>query len=97
MSRVHDSVGGVRNVFATETEPGTDAGGVLLQQYATEMRRKSLFTELRNLHALDGLEHPLEQCAYAYEDHLNYLVDLDRSCDAVFGGISSSTRRRSAA
>jgi lipid II:glycine glycyltransferase (peptidoglycan interpeptide bridge formation enzyme) len=82
------------SVLATKTEPGTDAARVLLQQYATEMRRKSRFTELRNLHALDELKHPLEQCAYAYEDHLNYLVDLDRSCDAVFGGISSSTRKK---
>jgi CelD/BcsL family acetyltransferase involved in cellulose biosynthesis len=82
------------SVLARETEPRGDAVLTLFEQYADAMRRRSLFTELRNLQALDGLRGPLEQCSYAYEDHLNYLVDLDRPSETVFGSISSSTRKK---
>jgi CelD/BcsL family acetyltransferase involved in cellulose biosynthesis len=82
------------SVLAGDAVPGDDAVQLLMQQYATAMRRKSLFTELRNLDALDELKQALEQCDYAYEDHLNYLIDLDRSPDEILAGISSSTRKK---
>ena len=82
------------SVLASETASSTDAVRLLMQQYAARMRRRSLFTELRNLHELNGLSTPLEQCEYAYEDHLNYLIDLDRPRETILGSISSSTRKK---
>jgi serine/alanine adding enzyme len=80
-------------VLLDEAEPRIDVMEMLLADYAATVRRKSLFTELRNLHGLDGLKESLERGDFVFEDHLNYLIDLDRSISDIFDGIKSSARK----
>jgi CelD/BcsL family acetyltransferase involved in cellulose biosynthesis len=82
------------SVAVTDSERGAMALRALLEEYAGATRRKSLFTELRHLQELNGLKAVLAHCAFTYEDHLDYLVDLDRPVEDVFAGISSSARKK---
>lgn len=76
-----------------DTAAGRSALGLLLRTYAERVGGRSLFTELRNLHEPGGLHSVIEQCGYAYEGHLNYLIDLSRPSGEVFGAIGPRTRK----
>jgi hypothetical protein len=65
----------------------------LLETYNRE-QRGALFTELRNLSDLGSLQPLLEENGFIYEDHLNYLVDLDRPADMVLQNMGRRTRKQ---
>jgi serine/alanine adding enzyme len=66
---------------------------LLLNSYKARARKATLFTELRNVCNLDGIQPFLNDCGFLYEQHLNYLIDLDRSPKALFAAIGSRTRK----
>lgn len=77
-----------------ESAEGRAALRLLLKAYAERTGGQPLFTELRNLHEL-GQTHPLfEECGYAYDDHLNYLINLNRPIEAILAGIGARTRKQ---
>jgi serine/alanine adding enzyme len=82
------------SILAQGTARGQDALRLLLETYANNIRVHSLFTELRNLHNLEDLQPLLENCGYVYEEHLNYLIDLDRPADEVLQSIGKRTRKK---
>jgi CelD/BcsL family acetyltransferase involved in cellulose biosynthesis len=65
----------------------------LLNAYKQSSKRKSLFTEIRNVSAVDGVAPVLLEAGFEYEEHLNYLIDLEASAEAVFNRIGSRTRQ----
>jgi len=67
--------------------------GALPQAYAYHVGPKVLFTELRNLSDMDPLQSLLHTCGFTYEKHLNYLINLDRSKEAIFQDIGWRTRK----
>lgn len=76
--------------------PGMEGGealALLLKTYAQEVNGSLLFTELRNLSDLEALQPTLLGHDFAYEDHLNYLIDLTPSPDVVFQSFGSRTRK----
>lgn len=81
------------SVLCRDDPRGRDALRLLLTNYAEETRHRSLFTELRNLHDLGDLRGSLEGCGYVYEDHLDYLLDLDRPAEVILEGIGRKTRK----
>jgi serine/alanine adding enzyme len=81
-------------ILAQDTPRGQDALRLLLETYARNIRSRSLFTELRNLQNLDNLQPLFEDHGYSYEDHLNYLIDLDRPVEEVLQGIGKRTRKK---
>jgi len=78
------------------SDAGADAGAALrrlLQAYKKGSGTRSLFTEMRNVSpAGDALPVLLAE-GFAYEDHLNYLINLNRPVDVVFAGIGARTRK----
>ncbi len=75
--------------------PGAEAKqalGVLLEEYKRGKGR-ILFTEFRNLTNLNGYQPIMEQHGFEYEDHLNYLIDLNGTIDDVMARMSKSTRK----
>jgi serine/alanine adding enzyme len=82
------------SILAQDTARGQDALRLLLETYAKNITGHSLFTELRNLHNLDDLQPLLEDCGYVYEEHLDYLIDLDQPAEAVLQGIGKRTRKK---
>lgn len=65
----------------------------LLRTYVQEMDCEALFTELRNLSDLGSIQSVLNDCAFVYQDHLNYLINLDRQIEQIMQGIGRRTRK----
>jgi lipid II:glycine glycyltransferase (peptidoglycan interpeptide bridge formation enzyme) len=81
-------------VLCAPGDDGREALAMLLRAYRHEVKGNLLFTELRNLSALCDLQLVLKESGFAYEDHLNYLVDLNLTPDAVFQNIGPRTRKK---
>ncbi len=82
------------SVLCEPTLAGKQALADLLRTYAQEMGRASLFTELRNLSDLSDLQPILTGHGFVYEEHLNYLIDLDRSPEEVMQSFGRRTRKK---
>jgi serine/alanine adding enzyme len=72
---------------------GRAALNTLLQTYKRHTGKKLLFTELRNLSDLGALQPILNSNGFAYEEHLNYLIDLAHPVDAIMQSIGARTRK----
>ncbi len=81
------------SVLCSPSIEGRQALSVLLDTYVHENRASCLFTELRNLSGLETEQPILRQQGFAYEDHLNYLIDLNLSPEEVFMNIGARTRK----
>jgi hypothetical protein len=72
---------------------GQEALTLLLRTYLRQVDGAPLFTELRNLSDLSVAQPALHDCGFVYEDHLNYLIDLDHPLEEVMRGIGRRTRK----
>ncbi len=81
------------SVLWEPSDQGALALELLLESYGRESRGKFLLTEMRNLVCLDQVQPILQKAGFAYEPHLNYLIDLGRPAEAVFEGIGKRTRK----
>ena len=79
-------------------EPGEDgekASALLLKSYTHQVDGAPLFTELRNLWDINAVLAPIfREQGFVYEDHLNYLIDLDRPPEAIFSDFTAGTRKK---
>jgi hypothetical protein len=82
------------SVLCAPGPEGKQALGQLLKVYQHEMKGKILFTELRNLSDQNSLQPVLEKNGFVYEDHLNYLIDLNRPAEEVLQSIGQRTRKQ---
>ena len=80
-------------VLCSSDEPGKRALEMILKEYSEHTSREALFTELRNLSDQTTIQPVLEQCGFSYEDHLNYLIDLNCSSEQLLHNIGSRTRK----
>jgi serine/alanine adding enzyme len=71
---------------------GQEALTLLLKTYGQQMSKTSLFTELRNLSDLTAVQPILNNYGFVYEDHLNYLIDLDRPAEQIWQSVKSEVR-----
>jgi serine/alanine adding enzyme len=81
------------SVLYDPSPAGEEALATLLHTYAQEADGEVLFTELRNLSDLSAVQPVLNDCGFVYEDHLNYLIDLDRPVEQVVQDIGTRTRK----
>lgn len=81
------------SVLWAPSDEGRHALAQLLETYARQTKGSFLFTELRNLASLDPVQPVLQQSGFAYEPHLNYWIDLNRSPEAIFASIGRRTRK----
>lgn len=65
----------------------------LLSAYRQTIASHVLFAELRNLCDLSALEPVLEACKFTHEEHLDYLIDLNRSPAELLQSLGSRTRK----
>lgn len=75
--------------------PGPDAQAVteaLLQAYRRAVKGKAIYSEFRNLHDLTPLRQAFERENYAYEEHLNFLVDLQKSEEELWKSVNARKR-----
>jgi serine/alanine adding enzyme len=81
------------SVLCAPGDQGSEALVILLRAYQHQAQNSILFTELRNLSDLGHLQSILNSCGFTYEEHLNYLIDLNRPSEAVFQSIGPRTRK----
>ena len=72
---------------------GDQALRLVLQAYKKASGKHSLFTELRNISPVGERLPLLLNEGFVYKEHLNYLIDLNRSVESVFDGIGKRTRK----
>lgn len=65
----------------------------LLRAYTQDTKHDVVFTELRNLSDLNAVRSLLNDCGFVHEDHLNYLIDLNRPLEQVMEDIGKRTRK----
>ena len=81
------------SVLCAPGSEGKEALAMLLETFKREARATALFTELRNLSNLSDLQPVLNDNGFVYEDHLNYLIDLDRPPEAILQSMGKRTRK----
>lgn len=74
-------------------EQGLAALSRVLTAYKHQLGRPPLYTELRNLSDTGPDQAVLQRCGFAYEGHLNYLMNLQRSPESILQGIGTKTRK----
>ncbi len=74
-------------------EEGRKGLALLCKSYTESNFHDTLFTELRNLSDIEDARSILQQSRFIYEDHLNYLIDLDCPPETVFQKIGPRTRK----
>lgn len=75
---------------------GAESGPALAQLLAAYLRGAqsgALFTELRNTADLGELQPLLAEYGFKFEPHLNYLIDLTQSEQALWQNVRSNARR----
>ncbi|HSM23844.1 MAG TPA: GNAT family N-acetyltransferase [Anaerolineaceae bacterium] len=81
------------STLCTPDSAGKEALEALLSDYAKKTGRKSLYTELRHLSDLSAIQPIFTNCGFEYQEHLNYLIDLDCTTEELFMKIGSRTRK----
>ena len=80
-------------ILFTPSAEGRRALSFLLEAYTRQANGHPLFTELRHLSDMGSAQSIFSQYGFTYEDHLNYLIDLGRSPEAIFQSIGCRTRK----
>lgn len=65
----------------------------LLLNYSEQAKKKAIFTELRNIYNFNSVKSLFCQCGFQFEDHLNFLINLETSYENVFKRIGARTRK----
>lgn len=76
-----------------DSEVGRRAVLSLTDEYNNIVRKRSLYSEIRNIYDMSKSMALFEQMGYIYEDHLNYLIDLDRPEEKIWMSIHRSMRK----
>jgi len=81
------------SILCAPDKHGGKALSLLLQTYQQEVGGSVLFTELRNLTNLTEFQNVLKANGFAYEEYLNYLINLDRPAEDILQDIGKRTRK----
>ena len=73
------------------SENSSDTLSKMIFEYDKKVQRKSLYTEIWNLHDTKSLLDEVDD--YDYEDHLNFLINLDLLEEDVWGQIHKSRKK----
>ena len=76
-----------------DNEKGREAVLFLIDEYNRKSQKCALYSEIRNLYDVSESSSLFEHCGYIFEDHLNYVVDLDRKEKEVWESIHRSMRK----
>ena len=75
------------------SQEGREGLSQLLEYYKRKAGGCNLFTELRNVSDATYMQPVFCKSEFHYEDHLNYLIDLDRAPEDILKSISNRTRK----
>jgi lipid II:glycine glycyltransferase (peptidoglycan interpeptide bridge formation enzyme) len=64
----------------------------ILKEYDRVIKKKAIYTQVRNIFNMDWAKNVMETPGYIYEAHLNILIDLEKSEEQLWNGIHSKRR-----
>jgi lipid II:glycine glycyltransferase (peptidoglycan interpeptide bridge formation enzyme) len=71
---------------------GYEAIKKLMEHYEKVAKKKAIYTQIRNMWDTEDVKNMIISTGYVYEDHLNYLIDLNQSSEKVWQDIRKSRR-----
>lgn len=75
-----------------EGDVGKEAVQVLMEQYNSTTGKKALYTHIRNMWDISEIFNLLKTVGYEYEEHLNFLINLNKSRDELWNNLYKSRR-----
>lgn len=66
---------------------------LLLSELRTDLQRKTIYIELRNLHDYSAYKYTFQKAGFEYQPHLNYQISIDNGVD-VFSNFSENRKRQ---
>jgi len=75
-----------------DTDEGKNALRFLITEYDKTAKRKALYSQIRNLTDVTKSQSIFQEFGYTYEEHLNYILNLDKSEDELFAALSKERR-----
>lgn len=81
------------SVLCNSGSEGSEALAALLEAYKKEIKKNVLFTELRNVSDNAHLQPILRSAGFDYEEHINYLFDLDCNTKELMERLGKRTRK----
>jgi lipid II:glycine glycyltransferase (peptidoglycan interpeptide bridge formation enzyme) len=67
--------------LCVEGTRGLKAVSLLMDEYNKIAKKRALYSEIRNIHNTSQFKALFEKFSYNFEEHLNFLVDLNQSKD----------------
>jgi serine/alanine adding enzyme len=80
-------------VLYEHSPQGIEGLALLLHAYSRSADRKVVFTELRNQSDLSEIQPTLINSGFAFEDHLNFRISLNRPIEDILRGLGRRTRK----
>lgn len=74
-------------------EKGTKAFKTLMEYYDKVAQKKALYTQIRNMWDTTESSEFFYSTGYEYEEHLNFLIDLNRPEEEIWADIHKSRRK----
>jgi serine/alanine adding enzyme len=81
-------------LLSADSSLGREGVRSLLASHRRATGRRPLFTELRHVSEASLVRDILDAEGFSHEDHLNYLIDLDRPEEILWGGLSRTAQQR---
>lgn len=75
-----------------EGNVGKEALCMLMEQYNSTAGKKAIYTNIRNMWDTTEIFDILKDAGYEYEEHLNILIDINKSIDELWGNLHKSRR-----
>ena len=76
-----------------ENEKGIEALKVLMEHYDKIAQKKALYTQIRTMWDMSNISSFFNSIGYEYEEHLNFLIDLNRPEEEIWRDIHKSRRK----
>lgn len=76
-----------------KNENGLNAVSLLMREYNKIVERKTLYSEIRPIYDLSKASNILTECGYNFEDHFNFLINLNKPKDEICKQIHRSMRK----
>lgn len=72
---------------------GVEALRILMEKYDKFVKGKVVYSQIRNMWDISKFSSILHELGYQYEEHLNFLIDLNRPEEAIWRDIHKSRRK----
>jgi len=80
-------------VLSTSDSRGKAALALLLRSYIQEAKGSPLFSEIRNMSDQSDIQSVLVDHRFSFEDHLNFLVDLDQPEEIIWRNLNKTLKK----